>query len=46
MTAAGNVLVAIVYTAVVSPLVRRLWPWDWRGRPKAITIKRGRRPWE
>lgn len=37
--AVSNAVVALFYTALLSPVVVHVWPWDWRGRRKAIRIK-------
>lgn len=37
--ALSNAVVAVIYTVVMLPAVLHFWPWDWRGRRKAIRIK-------
>lgn len=47
VTTQANGIVAVVYTTVFHLIVfRRVWPYDIAGRRKAVTLKRGRRPWE
>lgn len=37
-----NVLLALTLGADAA----LFWPWDWRGKRRAVKLKRGRRPWE
>lgn len=41
--AVADGFISVAFAAVV---VYCLWPWDWLGRRRGITVKRDRRPFE